>query len=101
MRFFVLLFLILSFALVGCATDSRCKPSDKVLWEKAIKASEDARVSAKMADDSAERATKEADRAAINADRTISASEMAAGAAAIAEDAAEKSIRAFEMKQRK
>ena len=101
MRLFVLLLCILSFTLVGCASDSRCRPSDKILWEKAIKAAEDARVSAKIAEDSAERATKEADRSALNADKAASAADRAVGATSVAEDAAEKSIKAFEMKQRK
>ena len=101
MRLFVLLLVILSFALVGCATDSRCRPSDKVLWEKAIKAADDARVSAKLADDAVERASKEADRAAINADRASSSADRAAGAASVAEDAAEKSVKAFDLRQRK
>ena len=93
MRVLVLLICIMSFALVGCATNG-CNTAEKADWTKALNAAEEARVSAENAEAAAMRAVGAADSAAISADKS-------AGAAMVAEDAAEKAIKAFEMKQRK
>ena len=86
MRVFVLLICIMSFALVGCATNG-CNTAEKADWTKALNAAEEAKVSAEKAE--------------VAALRAVDAADKSAEAAIVAEDAAEKAVKAFEMKQRK